>query len=314
MALGEFGSSARRTLKTAIDCVGQALHSGARVRLCLVPAEAGSGIVFHRVDTGYRVPAKYDYVIGSRLCTSICPPGVAEARVGTIEHLMAALAGHEIDDLVIEVDGPELPIMDGSAVSFSFLIQSAGVVEHGGRRRAIEVLRPVRVESGESFAELRPHGEGAFAATGLDLSLAIDFPCGAIGRQALSLSLTPESFATLAPARTFTLASEIESLREAGLAKGGSLANAVVVDGSRVLNPEGLRCEDEFVRHKMLDVVGDLALAGAPLIGRFIGDRTGHALNNKLLRALFGDVRNYRMTSSPFAGSPLHLSAVAAPF
>jgi len=146
------------------------------------------------------------------------------------------------------------------------------------------------------------------------LSLAIDFPSAAIGRQALSVSLTPESFAMdLASARTFTMASEIEALKQAGFAKGGSLANAIVVEESRVVNPEGLRWRDEFVRHKLLDVVGDLALAGAPLVGRFIGSRTGHTLNNRLLRALFADAGNYRVTGTAFAGTPLQLQGAAAP-
>lgn len=306
--------SVRHTLKSAIDCVGHALHSGVDVRLRLIPAAPGSGIVFHRTDLGCRIPAKYDFVSDTRLCTALSLPDRPEAGVGTIEHLMAALAANGIDDVTVELDAPELPILDGSAAPYLFLIQSAGIAAHGGARSSIEILRAVRVESGEAFAELRPHGAGAYSALGLDLSLAIDFPSSAIGRQALSMSLTPESFeADLASARTFTLARDIESLKKAGLAKGGSLANAIVVEDSRVVNPEGLRWQDEFVRHKMLDVVGDLALAGAPLIGRFIGNRTGHALNNRLLHALFADGANYRITGSLFAGSPLQLPAAAAP-
>jgi UDP-3-O-[3-hydroxymyristoyl] N-acetylglucosamine deacetylase len=223
-----------------------------------------------------------------------------------VEHLMAALSASRIDDVIIEVNAPELPIFDGSASAFLFLIESAGIAEHGGLRESIEVLRPVRVEQNGAFAELRPHLHGG---SGFEMSLSIEFPAAAIGAQAISLSLTQENFATeLAAARTFTLAGEIEALRQAGLAKGGSLANAIVVDGPKVLNPEGLRWSDEFVRHKMLDVVGDLALAGAPLVGRFMGQRTGHALNNLLLRALFADAANYRMTgTAPF--SVLQLSA-----
>jgi UDP-3-O-[3-hydroxymyristoyl] N-acetylglucosamine deacetylase len=309
----ELALPARRTLKTAIDCVGRGLHSGVPVRLRLVPAAPGSGIVFHRTDIDCRIPAKYDFVSDTRLCTVLALPGRPEASVGTVEHLMAALAANEIDDLVVEVDAPELPILDGSAGPYLFLIQSAGVVEHGGARAPVEILRSVRVESGEAFAELRPHSAGSYSALGLDLSLAIDFPCAAIGRQALSMRLTPESFAAdLAAARTFTRASEIESLRKAGLAKGGSLANAIVVEDAKVMNPEGLRWQDEFVRHKLLDVVGDLALAGGPLVGRFIGNRTGHALNNKLLRALFADSANYQIGGKIFTGAPVQLSAAAA--
>ena len=304
----ELGAPVRRTLKSAIDCVGHGLHGGEPVRLRLVPAASGSGILFRRTDLDCTIPAKFDFVSDTRLSTVLCLPGRPEARVGTIEHLMAALIASGIDDLLIELDGPELPVLDGSAEPFLFLIQSAGVIGRKGRRPSIEVVRPVRVECGEAFAELRPHGAGAYS--GLDLSLAIDFPCAAIGRQALSLSLSRENFAAeLACARTFTLAGEIAQLRDAGLAKGGSLANAIVVEGSKVMNPEGLRWQDEFVRHKLLDVVGDLALAGAPLIGRFIGNRSGHALNNRLLHALFADSANYRLTENVFAALPAEPAA-----
>jgi UDP-3-O-[3-hydroxymyristoyl] N-acetylglucosamine deacetylase len=296
----------RRTLKAAISCVGHGLHSGANVQLKLLPAEPGTGIIFDRVDLGVKIPASFDNVTDTRLCTVLTAPENAQARVGTVEHLMAALSASRVDDVIIEVNAPELPIFDGSASAFLFLIESAGIVEHGGLRESIEVLRPVRVEQNGAFAELRPHQHGG---SGFEMSLAIEFPAAAIGAQAISLSLTQENFAAeLAAARTFTLAGEIEALRQAGLAKGGSLSNAIVVDGPKVLNPEGLRWSDEFVRHKLLDVVGDLALAGAPIIGRFIGQRTGHALNNLLLRALFADAANYRMTgTAPF--SVLQLSA-----
>jgi UDP-3-O-[3-hydroxymyristoyl] N-acetylglucosamine deacetylase len=296
----------RRTLKAAISCVGHGLHSGANVQLKLLPAEPGTGIIFDRVDLGVKIPASFDNVTDTRLCTVLTAPENAQARVGTVEHLMAALSASRIDDVIIEVNAPELPIFDGSASAFLFLIESAGIVEHGGLRESIEVLRPVRVEQNGAFAELRPHQHGG---SGFEMSLAIEFPAAAIGAQAISLSLTQENFAAeLAAARTFTLAGEIEALRQAGLAKGGSLSNAIVVDGPKVLNPEGLRWSDEFVRHKLLDVVGDLALAGAPIVGRFIGQRTGHALNNLLLRALFADAANYRITgTAPF--SVLQLSA-----
>jgi UDP-3-O-[3-hydroxymyristoyl] N-acetylglucosamine deacetylase len=310
----ELGPSQRHTLKSPIDCVGRGLHSGVDVRLRLVPAPAGSGIVFHRTDLDCKIPALYDHVSDTRLCTVVSVAGHPEISVGTIEHLMAAISANQIDDLTIEVNGPELPILDGSASPYLFLIQSAGITEHGGDRSYIEILRAVKVENGEAFAELRPHAVVAYGALGFDLSLAIDFPSSAIGRQALSVSLTPEIFATdLAPARTFTMAGEIDALKKAGLAKGGSLANAIVVEDSKVMNPEGLRWRDEFVRHKLLDVVGDLALAGAPLVGRFIGNRTGHSLNNKLLHALFADAGNYRITGTAFAGTPLELPTVAAP-
>ncbi len=301
----------RRTLKSAIGCVGVGLHGGQDVRLTLRPAPSGTGIVFFRTDLNVIIPALYDHVSDTRMCTVVSAAGDHKARVGTIEHVMAALSACQIDDLIIEVDGAEVPILDGSAAPFLFLIQSAGIAEQAGTREIIEILKPVRAEQGEAFAELRPH-QTAFAS-GFDLSLAIDFAAPAIGRQAFSLSLTEQSFASdIAPARTFTMAAEVEALRKAGLAKGGSLANAIVVDDSDILNPEGLRWDDEFVRHKMLDVVGDIALAGAPISGRFIGSRTGHALNNALLRNLFADAANYRIVRQIFAGSAMHMAAAAS--
>lgn len=299
----ESAAASRNTLKAAISCVGRGLHSGQDVNLKLVPASPNTGIVFHRTDLGVSIPAIFDNVTDTRLCTVV---SIGDVRVGTIEHLMAALAASRVDDLVVEIDAPELPIFDGSAAPFLFLIESAGLMEHGSLRESLEILRPVRVGHNGAFAELRPHGTGGY---GFDLSLAIEFSASAIGAQAYNFSLTPESFANeIAMARTFTLAGEVEALRKAGLAKGGSLANAVVVDGEKVMNPEGLRFPDEFVRHKLLDVVGDLALAGAPIFGKFIGSRTGHALNNQLLRAVFADQANYRLTRGSVAGV-LQLSA-----
>jgi len=306
-----FGAAPRRTLKAAIDCVGRGLHGGMDVHLTLRPAPAHAGIVFHRTDLNISIPARYDLVSDSRLCTVVSLPGHAQARVGTIEHLMAALAACGIDDLVIDVNAPELPILDGSAAPFLFLIESAGITEHGGAREIVQILRPVRVEQGEAFAELRPH-HGAYGS-GLELSLAIEFSAAVIGRQALNLSLTAQNFAAeLGPARTFTQAAEVEALRAAGLARGGSLANAIVVDGDKILNPEGLRFPDEFVRHKMLDVIGDLALGGA-ISGRFIGNRTGHALNNQLLRNLFANAEKFRLVRAPHVGAPMSMAAAASP-
>ncbi len=301
----------RRTLKAPIGCVGTGLHSGRRVALTLRPAAAGTGIVFRRTDLGRDIPALFDRVVDTRLCTAI---GDGDATISTIEHVMAALAGSGIDDAVVEVDGPEVPIMDGSAAPFLFLIDCAGIVTTAAPRAAIEVLRPVRVEEPNgAFAELLPSREAAF-----DAAIEIDFPNTAIGRQALSLRISPLAFREgLADARTFTLAEDVARLRAAGLAQGGSLANAVVVDGPMVLNPGGLRRPDEFVRHKLLDVVGDLALAGAPIRGRFRGARSGHALNNRVLRALFADVSAWRMTGQPamsegLAATPVRAAAAPA--
>ena len=281
----------QHTLKNPIGCVGVGLHGGQRVSLRLCPAPAGTGIVFRRTDLGLDIPARYDLVADVRLCTVLALPDQPAARVGTVEHLMAALTACAIDNLVVEIDGPEVPIFDGSAAPFLFLIDCAGRVAQDQAPTIIEVLRPVRVSLGEAFAELRPSG----AAGGLQMSLGIDFAAAAIGRQALSLSLDETAFrAQLAPCRTFALAEEIAALREAGLARGGSLDNAVVVDGAAVLNPGGLRRPDEFVRHKLLDAVGDLALCGARLQARLVASRSGHAMNNKLLRALFADPAAFR--------------------
>jgi len=303
-AVSQSASGRQRTLKASIGCVGLGLHSGQRVSLMLRPAPAGHGIAFRRTDLGIDIPARFDHVVDTRLATVLALDGDEAARVGTVEHVMAALAGSGIDNALVEIDGPEPPVLDGSAAPFVFLIDCAGVVEQDAPRAVIDVRRVVRVSEGDAFAELRPAHPGSI---GLDMALSIDFAAAAIGRQALSLSLTADSFRReLARARTFTLADEIERLRASGFAKGGSLDNAVVVDQARVLNPSGLRMPDEFVRHKLLDAVGDLALAGAPLRGRFVAHRSGHALNNRLLRALFADGAARRQ----LAAEPL--SAVAA--
>ncbi|HEY0205441.1 MAG TPA: UDP-3-O-acyl-N-acetylglucosamine deacetylase [Acetobacteraceae bacterium] len=280
----------QRTLRSAIHCVGTGLHSGRRVHAALCPAPAGSGVVFRRTDLGIDIPARFDCVADTRLCTVIVSAEQPEARVGTVEHLMAALSACGVDNLLVELDGPEMPVLDGSSAPWLFLLDCAGFATLGAAASVIQVLRAVRVSDGEAFAELRPG-----AGPGLDLAVSIDFNAAAIGRQALTMSLDEYRFRTgLADARTFVQAQEIAGLRAAGLAMGGTLENAVVVDGARVLNPAGLRRPDEFVRHKMLDAVGDLALAGARLQGRFTGHRSGHALNNRVLRALFADTANWR--------------------
>ena len=290
----------RRRLAGSISCRGVGLHSGAPITLTLRPGAAGQGIVFHRTDIDAFIPARHDHVVDTRLCTALGLPGQPEARVGTVEHVMAALAASGVDDAVVELDGEEVPILDGSAEPFLFLIECAGVVDQAGPRRSIEVLRRVRVEDGDAWAELAPNPEAAF-----DAALTIDFAGTAIGRQDFALRVSAESFRDeLAAARTFTLAEDISRLRAAGLAQGGGLHNAVVVDGPLVLNPGGLRSADEFVRHKLLDVVGDLALAGHPIIGRFSGHRSGHALNNQLLRALLADRSAWR-----FAGASMLMDA-----
>ena len=321
--LAGHGFGRQRTLRSAISCIGIGLHGGQRATLTLHPAPAGSGIVLRRTDLrgpnsrrtgttwGVDIPARFDHVIDTRLCTVLGLPDAPEARVGTVEHVIAALAGCGVHNAVLEVDGPEMPILDGSSRDFVFLIDCAGIAEQNEPVEAIEILRPVRVSHGESFVELRPGPHG------FDLSVAIAFDAAAIGRQALTMRLSPAVFRNrLAQARTFTFASEVEALRAAGLARGGSLNNAVVVDGAAVLNPGGLRAPDEFVRHKLLDAVGDLALAGMPLHGRYVAYRPGHALNNRLLRELFADAANWRVAPPPAgsaAGWQTRLPAAAAP-
>ena len=294
-------TATQHTLASAIGCVGTGLHSGRKTRLTLRPLPAGSGIVFRRVDLDpalgpIDIPARHDHVVDTRLCTVLAHPARPDCRVGTVEHVLAALSGCGVHNALVEMDGPEAPILDGSAASFVFLIDCAGRTDQLAPVARIEVLRSVRVEQGAAFAELRPR------AFGFDMALSIDFEAAAIGRQALSLTLSPETFrGALARSRTFTMAHEVEALRNAGLALGGSLDNAIVVDGGRILNPSGLRMSDEFVRHKMLDAVGDLSLAGSPLCGRFVAHRTGHALNNRLLLALFADDANWRLVSDDSA-------------
>ena len=297
-----------RTLSAPIGCVGVGLHSGRRVRLQFRPAPAGTGIVLRRTDLGTDVPARFDHVSDTRLCTVLSAEG---ASVGTVEHVLAAFAGMGVTSAVVEVDGPEMPVLDGSAAPFVFLLECAGIEELNAPARTVEVLRTVRVSAGDSWAELSPGRRN-----GLDMDLCIEFAAGAVGRQSLHYAGDEGAFRhELATARTFTLREEVEALRAAGLGRGGSLQNAVVVDGNAVLNPGGLRMPDEFVRHKMLDAVGDLSLAGGVLAGSFRGYKSGHALNNRLLRALFADSANWRNGGPPAMGgwTALPLPAAACP-
>ncbi len=303
----------QRTLRGSIGCAGVGLHSGKRVNLTMHPAPVGTGIVFRRVDLGVDIPASYDRVVDTRLCTVLAAEGRADVRVGTVEHIMAALAACNIDNAIIDVDSPEIPILDGSSAPFVFLIESAGIVSQSAPRRVIEVLRSVYVTEGEASAELHPGTVAALVA-----HVSIDFQAPAIGAQSAGLTLTGSTFTReVAQARTFTQAAEVAYLRSVGLALGGSLDNAVVVDGDRILNPGGLRMQNEFATHKLLDAVGDLALAGAPLQARFIGHRTGHALNNRVLHALFADPSNWRWAdgaaASQSAAPHLPVSAAASP-
>ncbi len=278
------GTVKQRTLKTSIDCSGIGLHSGVKVSMTLNPADANTGINFKRTDIaggGALIPARWDYVVDTHLSTTLGnEDGVT---IGTVEHLMAALAGCGIDNALIELNGPEVPIMDGSAQPFVFLVECAGVVEQDAARRVIRILKTVSVDGEYGQARLSP-------GSCLSLDVEIDFLGGAVAKQSLSIGIVNGSFGKeLARARTFGFLHQIEKLWAAGLAKGGSLDNAVVVSGDKILNEGGLRYDDEFVRHKILDAVGDLYLAGGAIIGRFEGVYSGHATNNALLRALFAD-------------------------
>jgi UDP-3-O-[3-hydroxymyristoyl] N-acetylglucosamine deacetylase len=290
----------QRTVKSAIDCVGVGVHSGKRVTLTIRPAGAGHGIVFRRTDLNRDIAARFDNVCDTRLCTVLADPAMPSARVGTVEHLMAALAALSIDNALIEVDGPEIPILDGSAAPFVFLLDCAGAVEQDAPASVIEVRRTVRVQEGEAWAELRPLGPAARAVQPvLEMDVSIDFAASAIGRQSASLRLTANGFRhEIASARTFAHADEVAQLQASGLARGGSLDNAIVVDGGSILNPGGLRMDAEFARHKLLDAVGDLALSGGRLHARYVAHRPGHELNNRLLRALFADAGALRIVAT----------------
>lgn len=278
----------QRTLKAPVSCTDVGLHSGAPVSMTLYPAPAGHGVIFRRTDVDDHgdVPARWDRVSDTRLCSAVANEhGVS---IGTVEHLMAALAGCGIDNVLIELDGPEVPVVDGSAAPFVELMRKVGVVEQAAPRRVIRVLKPVFVETEQGRAELLP-------SPVFSVDFEIEFDTEVIRRQYLSLGVVNGAFCKeLAGARTFGFLHEVEAMREAGLGRGGSLDNAIVIDGDEIMNEGGLRYEDEFVRHKALDAIGDLYLAGNPIMGAYKGERAGHAINNKLLRALFADPDAWR--------------------
>jgi UDP-3-O-[3-hydroxymyristoyl] N-acetylglucosamine deacetylase len=294
--LGEIAAPLQRTLKTVIGCRGVGLQSGQRVSMNLVPAPPEAGIIFRRTDTGAEIRASWENAIDSARCT-ILSDG-AGTIVGTVEHLMAALAGLGIDNLIVELDGPEVPIMDGSAAPFVFLLECAGIVEQAEPRQAIKVLKPISVVADGAMAALFPDD-------GFSLSFEIDYDNPMVRRQKLSLTFNSASFKSeLCRARTFGFLNDVDRLRAAGLARGGSLDNVIVIDGNHVLNSEGLRYDDEFVRHKLLDAIGDLYLAGTPIVGRFRGLRSGHAHNRRLLAALFADDEAWSYVGQPAIAPP----------
>lgn len=272
----------QNSINSAVTFNGHGLHSGVAVRMVVRPAPADFGIWFRRTDLkqgNTMIPALWDAVVPSRLCTLIANDD--GASVSTIEHIMAALAGLAISNALIEIDGPEVPILDGSAAPFVTSLLNCGIVEQAAPSRAIRVLKTVEVRDGMALARLEP-------AEMLEIHFRIDFADSAIGKQSRKLNMSNGAFVReLSDSRTFCSQSDVDALRARGLALGGTLHNAVVFDGDRILSPGGLRYRDEPVRHKMLDALGDLSLAGAPLLARYTGIRAGHALTNRLLRLLF---------------------------
>ncbi|RFB79605.1 UDP-3-O-acyl-N-acetylglucosamine deacetylase [Methylovirgula sp. 4M-Z18] len=283
-------SSKQTTLGGKVTLSGIGVHSNRPARIILHPAHSNSGIVFLRTgleDGGDRkIQALWSKVSMTDLCTVIGDP--SRAAVSTIEHLMAAFSGMGVDNVIVEIDGPEMPIMDGSARPFVEAIDQVGLVTLAAPRRHLKILKTVRVERGRAFSELRP------SAQGFRLDVEIDFDAEVIGRQRKVVDLEPGKFRKdIAAARTFGFVHQVEQLWKAGFALGSSLENSVALDGNRILNPEGLRFADEFVRHKMLDAVGDLALAGAPIIGTYQSYCGGHKMNVSVLEALFADTTAY---------------------
>jgi UDP-3-O-[3-hydroxymyristoyl] N-acetylglucosamine deacetylase len=272
----------QRTLKQPVSCHGVGLHSGAPVSLTLLPAPANHGVVFVRTDLprGVDIPALAANVVDTELATTL---GRDDVRVGTVEHLLAALAGLGVDNARIELDGPEVPIMDGSAAPFAYLVKSAGVRVLSEPKSFLVIKKSVTVADGDKEATLSP-------STRFRIDCTIDFNHPLISDQALSFEFSDRNFSReIARARTFGFLRDVEKLKAAGLARGGSLENAIVVDDFSILNPDGLRFPDEFVRHKLLDAIGDVSLFGLPVLGHLRAFKTGHALNQKLVQRVLAD-------------------------
>jgi len=293
----------QHTLKNSIRATGVGLHTGAKVAMLLRPAAANTGVVFRRTD----LPQPVDIVVhpehvgDTRLCSTLTHQGV---NVATVEHLMSALAGLGVDNVYVDLDGPEIPIMDGSAAAFVFLLQSAGMEEQPAARKFMRILRPVEVVEGDKRVRFEPY-------EGFKIEFTIDFrhPVFEKSSQRICLDFAQTSYVKeISRARTFGFMQEVEWLRTNGLALGGSLDNAIVMDEYRVLNGDGLRYEDEFVKHKVLDAVGDLYLAGHPIIGAFYAHKSGHALNNRLLRTLLHEESAWELVE--FADEQLAPAAV----
>ena len=297
----------QRTLKNSIHCSGIGLHSGVKVNMTLHPAEANTGIRFRRNGTvnGAQVAATWENVVETPLSTTLI--GDDDVKAGSIEHLMSALAGCAVDNVVVELSGPEVPVMDGSAAPFVFLIECAGTAAQDAPRRAIEILKEVAVADTRRSATVSP-------GRGLSIEFEIDFDSPVVARQSWSLQVTPASYKQdVSRARTFGFLEEVDKLREMGLALGGSLDNAVVINGDHILNDGGLRYGNEFVRHKVLDLIGDLYLTGAPVIGRFRCVRSGHAMTLRMLKALFADREAWRWRDMTEADVEVPMGASVPP-
>jgi UDP-3-O-[3-hydroxymyristoyl] N-acetylglucosamine deacetylase len=292
MVRSHFGLQTTLRQRTGLSGIG--VHSGRPVSITLHPAEANSGICFHRAvpeeGRDYEIPADFHHVSATEYCTAVGVPG---ASVATIEHLMATFSALAIDNVTVEIDGPEVPVMDGSADAFIDAIDQVGVVPLAAPRRYIRVTKPVRIEAGAAFGEFRPY-------EGTRIEIEIEFASPLVGRQVYAADLDGERFRKeLARARTFGFLADVEQLWARGFALGASLDNAIVIADDRVMNPEGLRFADEFVRHKALDAVGDIALAGAPILGCYRSFRGGHHLNIRALDALFANESAYEVVEMP---------------
>jgi UDP-3-O-[3-hydroxymyristoyl] N-acetylglucosamine deacetylase len=311
-------SSYQHTVKSSFAVSGIGVHSGAPATLTVRPAAAGSGIVFIRKDIQDKdnaIPARWDLVTETRLCTVLTnADGVS---VSTVEHVLSAFAALGLDNAVVEIDGPEIPIMDGSAAAFVAAMTRAGLQKQEMRRRVLRIKKTVSYQEGDKEASLLPADKTVFG-------FEIAFSSPVIGRQTFTHRLTEENYRRdICAARTFGFLQDAEALRKMGLGRGGSLDNAIIIDGDRVLNPDGLRFKTEFVRHKILDAIGDIYLAGFPLLGHYHGVKAGHAMNNKILRALFEQPDAWeivelgqaeraaprRAVSGGFAGIPVPVTA-----
>lgn len=283
----------QKTLKKAVTCTGVGVHSGKPANLTIKPADKNTGYIFVRTDIKNKnnvISGLWDHVTETQLCTVLSNKD--GATISTVEHVLSALAALGIDNALLEIDGPEIPIMDGSAAAFVEMIDTAGIVDQDASKRYIRLKKAVVYSEGDKTVTLTPSLRPAW-------SMDIDFTSAVIGRQSHTFDNSEDSYRSdIASCRTFGFLHEVEMLQKMGLARGGSLDNAIVIDGDTVLNPDGLRFKDEFVRHKILDAVGDIILAGAPILANYHGIKAGHAMNNKVLRALFADKDAYEFVSA----------------